>query len=89
MIQYRKHTLYETHHLLANIMDQGFLYHRAVTQLWAEIALNLTESVILPLDTRWYSQFLKEEFVAINSTYRQRLIDNGATLGIYIEQIEN
>ena len=75
-----QHTLYETHHLVGGIIDRGFLYHRAVSQLWAEIALNLTESVILPLDAAQYGLYLEGAFVDIRSRYKDQLEANGATL---------
>ena len=61
-------------------MDPGFVHHRAVAQLWAEIARNLTESVILPMDLNWYSTFLTESFGNIQSRYGQQLTANNATL---------
>ncbi|XP_057377944.1 N-acetylated-alpha-linked acidic dipeptidase 2-like [Daphnia carinata] len=61
------HTLYETHHLVADIIDKDFLYHRAVTQLWTEIAHNLTESVILPMDLAWYAIYLSESVANIKT----------------------
>ena len=62
-------------------MDKGFQYHRAVSQFWAEMARNLAESVVLPLDIKWYSVFLTEEFSKIKTRYNDRLMANGATLG--------
>ena len=76
----KQHTLYETHHLLANIIDKGFVHHRAITQLWAEMALNLAESVVLPMDLTRYANYLKESYAQIETTYGQRLTANGATL---------
>ncbi|XP_046454638.1 glutamate carboxypeptidase 2-like [Daphnia pulex] len=74
------HTLYETHHLLADIMDVGFLHHRAVTQLWAEVARNLLESVVLPLDPDWYATYLAEQVAGIQSRYGSQLEANNATM---------
>lgn len=76
-----QHTLYETHYLLANLTDRGFYFHQAVTQLWAEIALNLAESVILPMDLTWYATYLKESFAQIKTTYGAKITANGGTLG--------
>lgn len=76
-----QHTLYETHYLLAAIMDKGFAFHRSVAQLWAEMARNLTETVVLPMDLEWYAIHLKESFDVIQATYGPRLQANGATLG--------
>lgn len=70
--------------MLADILDIGFVHHRAVTQLWAEIAYNLTESVVLPMDIEWYATYLQESFDTIESQYGKQLKDNGASLGINI-----
>lgn len=76
----QQHTLYETYHLAADIMDKGFLYHQAVAQLWAEIARNLTESTVLPFDVSWYSTYIRESFSEIKSRYIRQIEANGATL---------
>lgn len=63
-------------------MDPGFLHHRAVTQLWAEIARNLTESIVLPMDVNAYATFLTDGFVALKERYETILLANQATLSI-------
>lgn len=65
---------------MAEIVDKGFHHHRAVAQLWGEMALNLTESIVLPMDTAWYSSYLIEAFAEVKSKYNDRLEANGATL---------
>ena len=69
-------------------MDKGFLYHRSRTQLWAEIALNLTESKIIPLDVDWYATHLNETFSDIKLRYEHRLEQNNASLSIIGDSIE-
>lgn len=83
------HTLYETHYLLASIMDKGFVFHRSVAQLWAEMARNLTESIVLPLDLEWYAIHLKESFDDIQNKYGSRLESNGATLKYFETAVSN
>lgn len=75
-----QHSLYETHYLVSGIMDRGFHFHRAVSQLLAEMALNLTDSVILPLDVVRYGLYLEGAFVNIKSRYKDKLEANAATL---------
>lgn len=67
---------------MADIIDKGFLYHKAMAQLWAELARNLTESTILPMDIRWYAAHLQKVFVDIQTRYGAQLAANNATLGI-------
>lgn len=83
------HTLYETHHLLANIMDKGFVYHRAVTQLWTEVARNLLESVVLPMDLDWYATYLNESVAGIKNRYGAQLEANQATLTHFERAVGN
>ena len=81
---YRSHTLYETHHLSGDMMDKGFLHHRAVTQLWAEITRNLTESDILPFDVQWYASYLGNELNQLKSRYTQQISEAGIGFGLYL-----
>lgn len=67
---------------MANVIDKGFVHHRAVAQLWAEVALNLTESTVLPFDIQGYSAYLNASFNDIKLRYGDRLITNGANLGL-------
>ena len=64
---------------MANSTESYQLYHRAVTQLYAEIALNLTESVVLPFDIQWYATHLKEEMGKIKMRYGHQLKANNET----------
>ena len=49
-------------------------YQRAVTRtrLWTEIARNLTESVLLPMELEWYGSYLREAFDHIKSRHNER-----------------
>ena len=64
------------------MLDQNFVHHRAVSQLWAEFARNLTESIILPIDITWYARYLNESFANIKEQYNAQLEANGATLSM-------
>lgn len=66
-------------------MDKGFVYHRTVTQLWTEVARNLLESVLLPMDLDWYATYLNESVTGIKDRYGAQLEANQATL-IHFEQ---
>ena len=61
-------------------MDKDFHYHRAVTQMWAEMTLTLAESIILPMDIKGYAVYLKESFTYIKLAHGKQLSDNNATL---------
>ena len=67
------------------MLDEDFLYHRAVTQVWAEMALNLAESVLLPMDIKGYAAYLKDSFAYLKLTHGKQLENNNATLSeIYL-----
>jgi len=66
--------------LVGTILDKDFLYHRAVTQVWAEMAFTLAESVILPMDIKGYAVYLKDSFAYIKLTHGKQLENNNATL---------
>ncbi|KAH3853003.1 N-acetylated-alpha-linked acidic dipeptidase 2-like [Dreissena polymorpha] len=60
------HSVYETFHLVDKIMDRGFQYHRAVGQVWLEMARNLADSLIIPFKVTNYANTLNtmtEEFL--------------------------
>lgn len=75
-----QHTLYETYHLVSELMDKDFMYHRAVTQMWADTTLTLADSIILPMDIKGYAVYLKKAFNDIKNRYGKQLSDNNATL---------
>ena len=56
------------------------MHHRAVTQLWAEVARNLAVADVLPMDIKWYATYLQESFADIKARYTAQLEANGATL---------
>ena len=76
------HTLYETHHLAGKLVDPGFLHHRAIAQLWAEVARNLTESDILPFDVPWYARQLGKSLEDLENRYTVQLNQSGVVFGI-------
>lgn len=77
------HTLYETYHLVSYLLDPGFLYHRAVTQLWAEIARNLAESDLLPFDVKTYATYMRSRLTALQTRYSTQMEEAGATFDYF------
>ncbi|XP_033638801.1 putative N-acetylated-alpha-linked acidic dipeptidase isoform X1 [Asterias rubens] len=72
------HSVYETFKLVDRYYDPGFKYHRAMTQLVAEIARNLAESIVLPMDVALYAEYVKEYYENLREgSYGQRLIQEG------------
>ncbi|XP_067686592.1 N-acetylated-alpha-linked acidic dipeptidase 2-like [Haliotis asinina] len=50
------HSEYETFYAVKNFVDGNFTYHRAIGQLWLAVALELTDSAILPFNLSDYAE---------------------------------
>ncbi|XP_038053369.1 putative N-acetylated-alpha-linked acidic dipeptidase [Patiria miniata] len=59
------HSVYETFKLVDMYYDPGFPYHRAITQLVSELARNLADSVVLPMDVAVYAEHVQEYYVSL------------------------
>lgn len=68
--------------MFTEIMDSGLTHSRAIAQLWGGIALNLSSTVILPMDVVWYGTYLTEQFAIIQDLYNDVLVANNATLSM-------
>lgn len=53
-----------------------------MAQLWAEMALSLADSAVLPLDINWYAIYLKEVFDQFKLRYNEQISNGGTTLSI-------
>ncbi|KAL3873956.1 hypothetical protein ACJMK2_037032 [Sinanodonta woodiana] len=71
------HSVYETFYAVKNLIDQGFKYHRAIGQIWAEMARNLADTVIIPFNVSDYSRTLEELTQTLLQDYNKTLSDNG------------
>ena len=49
----------------------------------AELALNLSESLVLPFDAVNYGKFLQRELEKIETRYGGIVVTNGATFGLF------
>lgn len=79
------HSVYETFYLVDKIMDIGFKYHKAVGQVWTEMARNLADSLILPFNLTDYSNTLKGLGDNLLSQFGKLMDDNGV-LTEYLKQ---
>jgi phage host-nuclease inhibitor protein Gam len=70
-------------------MDKGFLFHRAVTQLWTEVARNLLEANVLPMDLDWYATYLDGEVAGIQSRYGAQLEANNASMNYFQKAVKD
>ena len=62
------HSVYETFHLVNEIMDPTFAFHMAIAQFLGELARRLSDSYVLPYDVRKYGKALKNYQVRVISS---------------------
>nr|XP_022328754.1 N-acetylated-alpha-linked acidic dipeptidase 2-like [Crassostrea virginica] len=68
------HSKYETFFAVDKYLDPGFQFHKAMGQIWGELARNLADSLIIPFDVRDYARILQDLVKDLNSS------DTGAIL---------
>ncbi|XP_064116822.1 LOW QUALITY PROTEIN: N-acetylated-alpha-linked acidic dipeptidase 2-like [Macrobrachium nipponense] len=83
------HTLYETFALVDEIYDRGFLYHKAVTALWGDVAMVLSESKILPYSLEAYADFISRASEDIIKTYGDLIAQRNMTMEFFTEAVAN
>ncbi|KAL3873958.1 hypothetical protein ACJMK2_037033 [Sinanodonta woodiana] len=71
------HSVYETFYAVKHLVDQEFKYHRAVGQIWAEMARNLADTVIIPFNVSDYSRTLQKLTETLLKEYNKTLSANG------------
>ncbi|XP_022097951.1 N-acetylated-alpha-linked acidic dipeptidase 2-like [Acanthaster planci] len=73
------HSMYETFHLVSEIMDPNFQYHLATGRVWTELARSLADALILPLDCRTYVSHLNESISSLKKEYADKMSLQGIT----------
>ncbi|XP_071818630.1 N-acetylated-alpha-linked acidic dipeptidase 2-like isoform X2 [Apostichopus japonicus] len=80
------HTQYETFRLMEEFIDPGFVSHRAVSQIFGDMLLNLADSQVIPANVIHYSNYLFLYYSRLNVTsYRDKLVDHGLSM-TYLER---
>lgn len=59
------HSMYDDFDFMDRVVDPGYPYHTAMTDLWARVTLRLAEAEALPLRYSTTGQFLVDELQAI------------------------
>ncbi|XP_038074787.1 N-acetylated-alpha-linked acidic dipeptidase 2-like [Patiria miniata] len=73
------HSMYETFHLVSEVMDPTFNYHLATGRLWGELARSLADSLILPFDCQTYVSHLEESIASLKTKYTDQMSPQGIT----------
>ena len=76
--------MYETFHLVSEIMDPSFEYHLAVSRVWAEMARNLADSLILPFNCTDYTANLEKSVKTLKEDYEEKMNQKGITFGKFL-----
>ncbi|KAK3598383.1 hypothetical protein CHS0354_034557 [Potamilus streckersoni] len=83
------HSVYETFYAVKHLMDQEFKYHTAVGQIWAEMARNLADTVIIPFNVSDYSRTLQELTQTLLKDYNKTLLANGINTHLLVIAVQN
>ena len=75
------HSVYETFAYVSTFIDPDFTIHRAMGQVWGEIARRLADAVILPIDCRLYADFLAKNRDSLKEGYGDDMTANGIDFG--------
>ncbi|KAK6181051.1 hypothetical protein SNE40_008990 [Patella caerulea] len=70
------HSQYETFYAVKNLVDPEFKYHQAVARVSAEMARNLADSLILPLNVSDYAWNMENLRISLDSDYGAYLRGN-------------
>ena len=76
------HSLYDNYYLASEIVDRGFVHHQAVARMWAAVASQLADSVILPFDIKAYATFLNRSLTSLESSYGAMLQQNNNSFSL-------
>lgn len=83
------HTLYETFALVDEIYDQGFHYHKAVTALWGDVAVVLSDSKIIPFSLVAYAEFIIRAYEEIADKYGELIASQNITMEFFGTAVNN
>lgn len=83
------HSVYETFYLVDEIMDQGFMYHKAIGQIWAEMGRDLADSLILPFNVSDYSGVIKSIGKTFMQSFKQQMENNSIDTALLDNAIDN
>ena len=77
------HTQYDTIELIEKFIDPDYRYHKAVTQVLAEILRDLSDSLFIPFNLLDYAQVLKDLYITLHIHTETVLTNNGIDIGIH------
>ena len=76
------HSVHDSFHWMKYFVDRDFEYHRAIAQIWLELSLQLSDSVILPFNCSRFAERLADYAGAFEKLYGQTLAQHNIPLGM-------
>ncbi|CAK9301359.1 unnamed protein product [Gordionus sp. m RMFG-2023] len=83
------HTRHDTFFDAINYIDPDFVYHKAVSQYWGELARVLADSYVLPFTPFHYGKALKRFLHGIVQAYDTTIIRNDINLNPLTEAVKD
>ena len=66
---------------MKSFLDYNFYRHQAVARLWTELARDLADSVILPMNCTDYAIKVHNSMDLVKEAYQDRMSQEGITFG--------
>uniref|UniRef100_K1QFW2 Aminopeptidase NAALADL1 n=1 Tax=Magallana gigas TaxID=29159 RepID=K1QFW2_MAGGI len=79
------HSKYETFKAVDEFMDRGFKCHRASGQVWAEVARNLADSLVIPFKIQDYANKLRDGVEELDRNLGSLMRRNGIQTDLLYE----
>ena len=76
------HTQYDRVNVIEKYIDPDYRYHKAVTQVLAELLRDLSDSLFIPFNLLDYAQVLKDLYVTLLVHTESVLRNNGIDIGL-------
>lgn len=83
------HSVYETFYAVDELLDPGFKYHLAITQLWGKTALSLADAMLLPFNISAYAKRLQDELKTFKKHFTNVLLEHHISLEYFEEAIQH
>ncbi|XP_035675043.1 putative N-acetylated-alpha-linked acidic dipeptidase [Branchiostoma floridae] len=74
------HSAYETYDYVKEFIDPDFVYHRALVQIWGELARNMADSLLIPLGVEDYADFLQKTTYDFEQAAKAKLDEKNISL---------
>lgn len=74
--------------MMSKLIDPTFKYHQVTTRAWTQIALDMSDSFIIPLNVTHYAYMMKYYSRQMENKYGSKFKANGVTLGMALTMVD-